>query len=446
MDNLSATDDAACGLVNNRRSSMEMLSKTVLAQSLKFPGEHLFRRGGNAPQMNKQQSPTMSQVKSPVVASPQVTTANAAEAPPRPDDGIMKNAAAQDDDDGCADNHQCVASEGLSGASTPTKAGPAATANPSRALKKAVTFDQRRMTSVVAKSNRARLTKKTPLGVPGRMSSCTNLSLTRPSDLSREEDTEQQEAAEISHWWGNLLNESSVEGGNDAHANPSPAVVEVLLVDDSAVDRLVTGRSLKSSGFDVTCSFSGEEALALIEHRQQNNQALPSVVLMDLNMPGLSGQETASEMRGRTAGVFLPIIAISSDETILDTSNLLELFKSGFKDVVPKSSRSQFVAAIITQLNHLQDWRRAQKLARTESVLNDIIPERIARHIDVTGEYQISEHFDTVTIIFTDIVGFTSMASSCNLDELVQMLHLLFSKFDDICRTHGVYKVETIGE
>merc|ERR1711934_1335143 len=53
----------------------------------------------------------------------------------------------------------------------------------------------------------------------------------------------------------------------------------------------------------------------------------------------------------------------------------------------------------------------------------------------------------SVTILFTDIVGFTSMSQSCQPFEVMSFLHNLFTAFDDLVdMDSGLWKVETIGD
>ena len=50
-----------------------------------------------------------------------------------------------------------------------------------------------------------------------------------------------------------------------------------------------------------------------------------------------------------------------------------------------------------------------------------------------------------VTIFFSDIVGFTTMAGEMTPIEVMRMLNELYLGFDKLVEKHGVYKVETIG-
>jgi class 3 adenylate cyclase len=51
-----------------------------------------------------------------------------------------------------------------------------------------------------------------------------------------------------------------------------------------------------------------------------------------------------------------------------------------------------------------------------------------------------------VTLLFTDMCGFTAFSKERKPTEVVRMLSELFSKFDSLCLKHNVYKVHTIGD
>ena len=67
----------------------------------------------------------------------------------------------------------------------------------------------------------------------------------------------------------------------------------ILFVDDEAVVRDVTGEALAKEGFEVIVTVNGEEALAVFEERGQEID----LVLLDLTMPGMQGDEVFREMR-----------------------------------------------------------------------------------------------------------------------------------------------------
>ena len=62
------------------------------------------------------------------------------------------------------------------------------------------------------------------------------------------------------------------------------------------------------------------------------------------------------------------------------------------------------------------------------------------------GETTISEKFDDVTCLFSDMVGFTSRSSYCSPTELVQMLNYIVNGFDALCDIYKLEKIKTIGD
>ncbi|XP_036407295.1 guanylate cyclase soluble subunit alpha-1-like [Megalops cyprinoides] len=82
---------------------------------------------------------------------------------------------------------------------------------------------------------------------------------------------------------------------------------------------------------------------------------------------------------------------------------------------------------------------------KTVDLLFTIFPGEVARQL-WQGQHVRAKKFDNVTMLFSDIVGFTAVCSRCTPMQVVTMLNELYTRFDHQCGELDVYKVETIGD
>lgn len=80
-----------------------------------------------------------------------------------------------------------------------------------------------------------------------------------------------------------------------------------------------------------------------------------------------------------------------------------------------------------------------------ESLLRQILPEHVVKALK-EGRTPSYRQFDMVTVYFNDIQGFTTISSTQDSKDVYSMLDDLYTKFDGLCRKHGLMKVETIGD
>jgi CheY-like chemotaxis protein len=82
----------------------------------------------------------------------------------------------------------------------------------------------------------------------------------------------------------------------------------VLVVDDEPMARELLGAILREAGHTTAMAASGEEALSLME------QATPSVVILDLMLPGMSGFDVLSRIRERAEWSEVPVVVLTGLE------------------------------------------------------------------------------------------------------------------------------------
>lgn len=101
----------------------------------------------------------------------------------------------------------------------------------------------------------------------------------------------------------------------------------VLIVDDSPAMRSFVKRVLELSGFEMGCCLeasNGREALDLLSHEWVD------VILTDINMPVMNGEEFVQNLTRNPTLQNIPVIVISTDRTEDRVRQMLELGAKGY--------------------------------------------------------------------------------------------------------------------
>lgn len=105
-------------------------------------------------------------------------------------------------------------------------------------------------------------------------------------------------------------------------ASPSSSVVSVLLVDDDLDIRDAVADILLERGYSVATAANGAEALDLL------GRVLPRVILLDLNMPVMSGAEFREAQRCDSALSRIPTVVLTASPQ--NDPRLAEIGANGF--------------------------------------------------------------------------------------------------------------------
>lgn len=74
------------------------------------------------------------------------------------------------------------------------------------------------------------------------------------------------------------------------------------------------------------------------------------------------------------------------------------------------------------------------------------MPKKVSVELTEHSGKTIAQDFPNVTVLFTDIVGFTKISGDMTADEVVNMLNKMVSLFDERARRKGIEKIKTIGD
>lgn len=82
---------------------------------------------------------------------------------------------------------------------------------------------------------------------------------------------------------------------------------------------------------------------------------------------------------------------------------------------------------------------------KSEALILNILPKEIAAILR-DEQRTIANYFEGASVLFADVVGFTSMSATMTPHELVKLLDEVFSQFDDLTEKYELEKIKTIGD
>ncbi len=82
---------------------------------------------------------------------------------------------------------------------------------------------------------------------------------------------------------------------------------------------------------------------------------------------------------------------------------------------------------------------------KSENLLLNILPQPIAQRLKESPSV-IADHFNSTTVLFTDIVGFTKMSENLTPSDVVGFLNQIFTSFDDLAEKYKLEKIKTVGD
>jgi adenylate cyclase len=205
----------------------------------------------------------------------------------------------------------------------------------------------------------------------------------------------------------------------------------LLLVDDTPAYIEILVELLKAE-FELKVATDGPKALAICE----SNLAI-DLILLDVMMPGMDGFEVCRRLKAGGSRQQVPIIFLTASTK---TADIVRAFEMGAVDYVPKPVNVHELLARVNTHIALDRLHRDN-----ERLLLNVLPATVANRLK-SGEERIADFFPDVSVLFADIVGFTTMSGHIPPQPLVQMLNDLFTQFDELAVRHGVEKIKTIGD
>ena len=205
---------------------------------------------------------------------------------------------------------------------------------------------------------------------------------------------------------GNSTEENTVPGRNKALPE-GVSSAQILVVDDMPIMRKMIGMCLERGGFhNISFAEDGDEALEKIAESQ------PDLVILDLNMPKVSGYDVCRQLRADERTASLPILVQSASET---AEERVEVFAVGATDFVSKPINHPELLArvcmhlenrfLIRNLSDFQDMMQTElKMAR--EMQHSLLPEtQVIKDVEAVGDAKIEAFYKASFELGGDLWG-----------------------------------------
>jgi adenylate cyclase len=225
----------------------------------------------------------------------------------------------------------------------------------------------------------------------------------------------------------------------------------ILVIEDNKVHRDTLAASLEREGHSVTTAENGREGLEIAKAQPFD------VVLLDIVMPEMDGFQVLERIKADPTVRHVPVIVITAIDDIASAVRCIEM---GADDFLTKPFnlvvlRARINAGLSKKKLHDQEQRHLQQVADLNRRLRARVEEQMAELVR-TGEMrrflpqQIGEAVMAgqlgagqtlerrkVTILFSDMVGFTDLSDSLDPEELSEVLDEYLREMSAVLVGHG---------
>jgi adenylate cyclase len=221
----------------------------------------------------------------------------------------------------------------------------------------------------------------------------------------------------------------------------------VLVADDDPINRELLTRALKAEGCEVSVAEDGARALRTIRAHASEID----LVLLDMVMPEMDGFEVLRYLKGERDYARLPVIVISGRDDVGSVVKCLELGADDYltKPFDPVLLRAR-IGNSLARKRHSDTERRYLHLLekeeeKSERLILNVLPRHVADRLKA-GETLIADHIEDVSVLFSDLVGFTAFTATRSARDVVTVLNTIVTRFDELAMARQLEKIKTIGD
>ncbi len=209
--------------------------------------------------------------------------------------------------------------------------------------------------------------------------------------------------------------------------------LRILIVDDVPKNIQVLGSILMSRSYNISFAPNGFEAIELALTNELD------LILLDVMMPGIDGFETCRRLKQNPETKDIPVIFMTA---LSDTSDKVQGFEAGAVDYITKPYEAEEVLARVnTHLKIRTLEKTLEERIKDLELHNNFIRRTFGRYLSdevVANLLQTPEGLVVggdeldVTILMSDIRGFSSITENLRPEQVVSMLNMYLSAMTDV--------------
>ena len=221
---------------------------------------------------------------------------------------------------------------------------------------------------------------------------------------------------------------------------------KIVVIEDEDLIREGITLILSVNGYQVISAHNGAVGIDLAKEH------LPDLVVSDIMMPEKDGYDVLQALRIHEPTATIPFLFLSAK---VDQSDIRKGMNLGAVDYLTEPfEHDELLSAVQIRLGKHEEVRKNAEIAfaadraryeATSEILHKVLPASIAERL-IAGEKNIADYFESISILFADIAGFTPISAQMTANNVVALLNYVFGEFDRIMKKHGCEKIKTIGD
>ncbi len=214
----------------------------------------------------------------------------------------------------------------------------------------------------------------------------------------------------------------------------------ILVAEDNPNARQLVHDILESMGYESILAFDGPSAVAAARSQ------IPDLIILDVNMPGMSGFEVCKIIKSDAKLSHIPVLMLTAQS---DVESRVEGLGLGADDYIGKPFSPRELAARVearirakSENDHL---RRTQEIIR-QTFERYVSPNVVEKLLESPSEVHLGGKLQEVTVLFSDLEGFTSVSEKTEPEKLLGILNLYHELVVRVIQNEGGTVDKFIGD